>query len=144
MPSGTEQGVFVKNMKYYNKWNNNKIEIESLGTVSIKQFPNEGDVWISKIGVNIGVEQDGSIIDFTRPVLVIKKFNNHMYWILPLSSKQKSLDFYYNFVDKDQNNVSVILAQLRVSSVKRFIRKIYEIDKSDYNLIKAQLIKFLS
>lgn len=144
MPSGTEQGVFVKNMKYYNKWNNNKIEIDSLGAMSVKQFPNEGDVWISKIGVNIGVEQDGSVIDFTRPVLVIKKFNNHMYWILPLSSKQKNLDFYYNFVDKDQNNVSVILAQLRVSSVKRFIRKIYEIDKSDYNLIKSQLIKFLS
>jgi mRNA interferase MazF len=130
-------------MKFFHEWNKCKIEIDSQDNIP-KNYPKEGEVWVIKIGINIGVEQDGSTEDFTRPALIVKKFNNQMYWVIPLSSKQKSFDFYYNFTDPSNYNVSVVLAQLRLSSSKRFIRKMYEINNTDFLVVKEKLIKFLS
>jgi len=51
-------------------------------------------------GKNIGFEQNGSGDNFSRPVLIVKKFNNHMFWCVPLSTKQKTFDFYFNYTDQ--------------------------------------------
>jgi len=54
--------------------------------------------------------------------LIVKKFNNKMFWVVPLTSKQKALDFYHNFTDATGHAASAILAQLRLLSLKRFDR----------------------
>ena len=41
----------------------------------------------------------------------------------------KTYDFYYNFTDPNNNKGSVILAQVRLVSVKRFIRDMYKMNK---------------
>jgi hypothetical protein len=38
---------------------------------------------MSSFGKNIGYEQNGSGANFSRPILIIRKFNNHMYWVVP-------------------------------------------------------------
>ena len=78
-----------------------------------KLFPNTSEFWMCSLGRNIGFEQNGGGNNFSRPVLVAKKFNNQMFWIIPLSTKQKNLDFYFNFTDPNGQKVSCILAQLR-------------------------------
>ncbi len=98
---------------------------------------------MGNIGKNIGFEQNGSGNNFSRPLLVIKKFNNHMFWIVPLSSKQKKLDFYFNYVDNNGQKVSAVLAQLRLVSVKRLKRKMYEIDPSLLKQIKNRIRSYL-
>lgn len=98
---------------------------------------------MSSLGKNIGFEQNGSGDNFSRPVLVIKKFNNHMFWCAPLSTKQKKFDFYYNFTDLNEEKVSVILAQLRLVSVKRLKRKLYEIKSTELKEIRNTLRRFL-
>lgn len=105
-------------IREYDEWNKLKQEIQSDGDL-INIFPQEGEVWMSSLGRNIGFEQNGSGNNFSRPLLVVKKFNNHMFWCVPLSSKQKSFDFYHNFIDPNEQKVSAILAQLRLISVKR-------------------------
>ncbi len=117
--------------KEFDTWNELKKKTHSYNILSTG-FPNEQEVWICVLGKNIGREQNGGEIDFSRPVLVIKKFNNQIFWVVPLSSRQKKLDFYYNFTDPLFNNVSAIPAQLRLISIRRFSRKLYELPSDDY------------
>ncbi|MFA5870976.1 MAG: type II toxin-antitoxin system PemK/MazF family toxin [Candidatus Paceibacterota bacterium] len=129
-------------MNTFDNWNQIKKEINARED-KIKTFPKEGEVWMSNFGKNIGFEQDGSGDSFSRPILVIKKFNNQMFWVVPLSTKQKKFDFYHNYIDPDRNNVSVILAQLRLISIKRIKRKLYDFEKGELDIIKNKLKCFL-
>ena len=128
--------------KEYDLWNKLKKEIQS-DTNEPDYFPKEGEVWMSSLGKNIGFEQNGSGTNFSRPILVVKKFNNHMFWCASLSTKQKKFDFYYNFIDPNGEKVSVILAQLKLVSVKRLKRKLYDISSDNLKKIKGKLRKFL-
>lgn len=127
----------------YDAWNELKKKIHQIDTKAPDYFPQEGEVWMSSLGKNIGFEQNGSGTNFSRPALVIKKFNNHMFWCASLSTKQKKFDFYYNFTDRNREKVSVILAQLKLISVKRLKRKLYEIKPNTLREIKEKLREFL-
>lgn len=129
-------------MEDFNSWNELKKKIEA-EEKDRKKFPKQGEVWMSNIGRNIGFEQNGSGDNFSRPVLIIKKFNNHMFWVVPLSTKQKDLDFYFNYTDPNNQKVSAILAQMRLVSVKRLKRNLYNISKEVFEEIKRKLKSFL-
>ena len=86
----------------------------------------------------------GIISNFSRPVLIVKKFNNTMFLVVPLSTKQKSYDFVYNFTDPNGVSASAILAQVRLVSIKRFKRKLYDFSIEDFNVIKSNLRSFFS
>ncbi len=129
-------------MDDFDLWNKLKKKIEAERNIPDK-YPKEGEVWMSSIGKNIGFEQNGSGDNFSRPVVIIKKFNNHMFWSIPLSTKQKDLDFYYNYTDVYKQEVSVILAQMKLLSVKRLKRKLYEMDIKQVQEIKLKLQSFL-
>lgn len=109
--------------KDFDQWN--ELKKKTHDSVGPEFFPQEREVWVSTLGWNIGREQNGAADDFSRPVLVVKKFNNQMFWVVPLSTKQKPYDFYFNFTDPTGLKASVILAQLRLISVKRFWRLLY-------------------
>lgn len=129
-------------MKDFNRWNELKKKIDAKNNV-LDKFPKEGEVWMSDIGMNIGYEQNGSEDNFSRPVLIVKKFNNHMFWAMPLSTKQKDFDFYFNYIDPNGQKVSAILAQMKLVSVKRLKRDIYIIPKELFDQIREKLKSFL-
>lgn len=129
-------------MEEFDIWNNLKKDIEAKNG-DPNRFPKEGEVWMSNIGRNIGFEQNGSGTTFSRPILIVKKFNNQMFWIAPLSTKQKELDFYFNYTDPHGQKVSAILAQLKLMSVKRIKRKMYDLDGEKLRQIKIRLKTFL-
>ncbi|MDD5098238.1 MAG: type II toxin-antitoxin system PemK/MazF family toxin [Candidatus Pacebacteria bacterium] len=129
-------------MEDFNFWNELKKKIEA-DKNDFDRFPKEGEVWMSNIGRNIGFEQNGSGDNFSRPVLIIKKFNNHMFWAVALSTKQKDLDFYFNYTDPNNQNVSAILAQMKLVSIKRLRRNLYNIPKEIFEEIKQKLKSFL-
>ena len=60
--------------------------------------------------------------------------------IAPLSTKQKDLDYYYNFIDINNNKVSVILAHIKCLSIKRFERKLYVLDRIYFKEIQNIII----
>lgn len=107
------------------------------------RFPKEGEVWMSVLGKNIGFEQNGGGENFSRPLLIIKKFNNHMFWAIPLSTKQKGFDFYHNFTDPYNNPVSVILAQMKLVSLKRLKRKLYDLPQEQLDEVKSKIERLL-
>lgn len=129
-------------MNDFDQWNELKKVIEAQENDPNK-FPKEGEVWMSSLGKNIGYEQNGSGDNYSRPLLIIKKFNNHMFWAVALSTKQKNYDFYFNYTDPHEQQVSAILAQMKLISVKRFKRKIYDISNGLLLEIKDRLKSFL-
>ena len=129
-------------MKNFDSWNELKKIIDRKNNTP-DNFPKEGEVWMSSVGLNIGYEQNGSEDNFSRPMLVIKKFNNHMFWAVPLSTKQKDFDFYFNYIDPNNQKVSAILAQMKLVSVKRLKRDIYVMPDKVFDQIKHKLKSFL-
>jgi mRNA interferase MazF len=128
--------------KEFDAWNEIKKLIDRSGDQP-ERFPKEGEVWMAAIGKNIGFEQNGGKPTFSRPILIIKKFNNHMFWAVPLSTKQKNIDFYRNFTDPNSRHVSVILAQLKLVSIKRLRRKLYDMPRDCLHEIRGKLKTFL-
>jgi len=126
----------------FDAWNELKKKIELSANEPIA-FPQEGEVWMCSLGKNIGYEQNGANDNFSRPVLIVKKFNNHMFWATPLSTKQKKFDFYFNFTDLDNKRVSIILAQMKLVSVKRLKRKLYDLPNELFCVTKIRLKVFL-
>ena len=80
-------------------------------------------MWWCAVGVNIGVEIDGKNHDFERPVLIVKRFNDLMFWGIPLTSQSKA---YPTVIEVKHNLGSSFanLAQLRLFSTKRVLRKV--------------------
>ena len=129
-------------MSGFDEWNSLKKTLEGRAAAT-DRFPKEGEVWICILGKNVGFEQNGSGTDFVRPVLILKKFNNHMFWTVPLTTKQKAFDFYFNFNDIHGNPVAAILAQLRLLSVKRLERKLNSMPNAAFSSIRERLQSLL-
>ncbi len=129
-------------MKDFDRWNELKKKID-IDKHNPNNFPKEGEVWMSNVGLNIGFEQNGSEDNFSRPMLIVKKFNNQMFWAVPLSTKQKPFDFYFNYIDPNSKKVSAILAQIKLVSVKRLKRDIYVIAPELLEQIKQKIKAFL-
>ncbi len=133
---------FKFSMNDFDVWNEIKKGINDYSDKP-DRFPKEGEVWMSAFGRNLGFEQNGAGDNFSRPVLIVKKFNNTMFWVVPLSTKQKKLDFYFNYTDLNNEKVSAILAQLKLVSVKRFTRKLHEMHHDLFLEAKKRLKSFL-
>jgi len=66
-----------------------------------------------------------------------------MFWVIPLSTKQKDFDFYFNFTDPNNQKVSAILAQMKLVNVKRLKRKLYGVPNELFDEIRQKLKSFL-
>ena len=67
-----------------------------------------------------------------------------MFWVVPLSTKQKPLDFYFNYNDPTGAPVAAVLAQLRLVSINRLRRDIYVLPATLMREVRARLRAFLS
>lgn len=105
-------------------------------------FYSEREIWWCALGINVGFEQDGKNTHFERPVLVLRKFNKHLFLAIPQTSQPKEGKFYYK-VEKDGKEYFLILSQIRVMSSKRLLRKIGMISEGDFsevgNCVKSLL-----
>lgn len=107
-------------------------------------FFNTRDVWWCSLGSNIGFEQDGKGGKFARPVLVFKKFNNEIFWALPLSlqvkTKKETARFYAPVYLEDGIPRTAILSQLRLIDGKRLLEKVGMISQENYVEIQKAVI----
>ncbi len=127
--------------KDFDTWNTRKKIIDNSSS-GRKVYYHEKDVWWGNLGLNIGVETDGKAEDFERPVLIIKKFNADMVWVLPITSSIKA-DRYHHLLQHNTIKGSVILSQLRTISTKRLSRKFGMLSHEDFNSILLKIMSFL-
>lgn len=100
------------------------------------------EIFYAHIGENVGFEQCGKGDSFVRPVLVFKKFNNALFWGIPLSTTQNRGKYYFDFEFKDSISVA-ILSQLKLFDAKRLDRKIGKMEKAEFQKLKSIVIEML-
>lgn len=126
-------------VKYFIEWIYEKIRIDKQER---KAQIKESEVYWCKLGENIGNEENGKGEEFRRPVLVFKKFNNNIFWGIPMSSKIKDNKYYVKVVLQDVER-SALISQLRVLDVKRLDKRIGYISEIDFNKIQNQIIDII-
>ncbi len=85
-------------MKQFDEWNEVKKRIDNKTKISI---PKEREIYWTCIGENVGFEQNGKSKLFARPVLVLKRFNKHIFFGIPLSTQIKNGSFFFTFTLND-------------------------------------------
>ena len=139
MTSVIRAGKYSRNMpKDFDNWNEQKKNIHAR---KADVMFHEREVWWCSLGVNVGFEQDGGEKFFERPVLVIKKFNRDVLWVLPLTRSQKR-NLYYVPVTVGDENSAVILSQLRLISSKRLQRYMHKLPQGQFREILRLLQQF--
>ena len=124
----------------FKKWNNLKIRIHKFD----KFFnPKVGEIWWVSLGQNIGVEINGKNNRFERPALIIKVFNHHAILVAPITGMTKEGEFFIHFINNKNIQNSVNISQLRVVSIKRFLRKAGEMNYQDLDKVRTTIISFI-
>lgn len=126
-------------MKNYRAWHQLKF---LLNNGKLRVYFHESEVWFCHLGENIGFEQDGKGKSFLRPVMILKKFNNRVFWAIPLTKTEKEGKYYFSLFFKNSKSVA-ILSQLRLMDVKRLKYKAGSVRKKDFVKIKEKIKQLL-
>ncbi len=102
----------------------------------------EREIWWCSIGVNIGYEIFGKDEQFTRPVLVLRKYSKFTFFGLPLTSSKKDFPSYFplDFHGKDG---SILLDQGRTIDSRRLVRRMGKLNENEAMSIKEAFMAFL-
>lgn len=128
-------------IKDFDAWNTKK----KLAHVANKRlFFHNREIWYCSIGANIGFEQDGKGEDFLRPVVILKKFNNEIFWGIPLTKSkkpipQKSEKYYFSFSFVPGIKSLTVLSQMRLIDACRLTRHVGVMTESDFRELTKKL-----
>lgn len=126
-------------MKKFNEWNEVKKRIDNKTKISI---PKEREVYWTCIGENVGFEQNGKSKLFTRPVLVLKRFNKNIFFGIPLSTQIKEGNFFFIFT-LNSSLSNALLVQGKLFDIKRLEKKIGMISKDEFIELKTRFRELL-
>lgn len=115
--------------KDFQKWHNKKAQVDD---IEKRPFFHEREIWFCHLGANVGFEQDGTGDDFQRPIIIIRKFNNEICWVVPLSKTDKRSRYYFAFKFNDVITSVAILSQIRLLDARRLSRKTGEMNKNEF------------
>jgi mRNA interferase MazF len=124
--------------KDFDSWNIIKKDTDAENHVPLFR---EREIWYFSIGENIGHEQCGGK-QFTRPVLIVRKFNPRLFWGVPLTTKTKDTRHYYGFEFKGLEQ-SAMLTQLRLWDANRLLRRMGKLPSNDFKQIRTDLANYL-
>ncbi len=114
-------------------WNSLKKKI----SMNERIFFGKGEVWFLHMGKNIGDEEDGKNKNFERPVLITRKFNNHIFMGVPLTSQPKIGKYYFTL--ESFHRSTVILSQVRLFDAKRLLRFVGKVESTELNRLKEKI-----
>jgi mRNA interferase MazF len=120
--------------KDFDSWNIHKKNIDTNQPLSF--YFKEGEVWWASTGINVGFEENGKGTYFQRPILIIKKFNQHLAYTVPLTSQLKNKPYHLPCSVSDGRQRQVIVSQCKSMSSRRFTNKIGFVGKVELNKIK--------
>ena len=94
------------------------------------------------LGCNVGFEEDGKGFDFARPVLIVRKFNEHFFIGVPLSTTSKTGRYYYRF-ESSPGCKTALLSQVRALGAKRLVNNSGLVSSWDFAMVKLRLVEIL-
>ena len=80
-------------VKDFDSWNVVKQNISGR-----QDWPNfrKSDIWWCSTGINVATETDGKNEPFERPVLIIHKFNNRLFWGVPMTTNLRGEQKFFH------------------------------------------------
>jgi len=123
--------------KDYSEWQKLKQAINERD--NSPTFFKEKEIWYFNCGLNVGHEQDGKGKSFRRPILILHKFNKHVFWSIPLTSSRKKHKFYFEFNFEPKRKSWAIISQIKLTDSKRLIEKIGKMSTDDFKSIKEKI-----
>ena len=104
------------------------------------QFPTyqRRDIWWCSIGTNIGHEVDGKNEFFNLPVLVLRKFNKHIFLGIPLTTQIKENPYYIKITIHGREQCAMI-SQIRTYESKRLTKQLGKLDDVDFNKVREAI-----
>ena len=127
--------------KAFDEWNIVKKRLDSRNIIT-EIFFHDREVWWCSIGINVGVESDVKNTHFERPVLIIRKFNGHMLWVIPLTTKERN-GIHFHKISHDRGVSFACLSQLKTVSSKRLLRKIGMISENEFNEVCQRVVGYI-
>ena len=103
----------------------------------------EGDFWWCSVGENVGVEVGGKGGNFTRPVVILKRFGRLGFIGIPTTTKERIGSWYLPFFHQGIKQIAM-LNQARLFSYKRLDKKIGALTDKDFKNVKEAYIRLLS
>ncbi|MBU6140826.1 MAG: type II toxin-antitoxin system PemK/MazF family toxin [Proteobacteria bacterium] len=125
--------------KNFDDWNTLKKKLDENRRAVIFK---ERDVWWCSIGLNVGHEENGKNQFFTRPVLVVRKFNRHLFFGIPLTTKIKENKYYHRITFKDEGQCAM-LSQLKIFESKRMRSRMGELPHRQFNEIRKKIAEMI-
>lgn len=131
-------------MLLYDEWNEVKKECEK---DQKDRFFKEREIFFIKMGQNIGFEQNGKGVNFTRPIVIMKRISKDMFLGIPLSTTIREGSFFHTFefdaLHKGKIQNSAILIQIKLFSSKRLLNKIGTMSKGDFEIMKNKIKDYI-
>ncbi|HYC34502.1 MAG TPA: type II toxin-antitoxin system PemK/MazF family toxin [Candidatus Paceibacterota bacterium] len=127
--------------KRFDEWNEIKKATDGTSLPFKGYHPRQ--IWWCKIGVNIGFEQDGKNIEFSRPVLILKAFSKNTCLIVPLTASTEAHKYRVNIGLVDGKPARAIISQIKVIDTKRLIEKVGLLDHLYFNQVIKNLKEIL-
>lgn len=115
--------------KDFHKWHGKKSAIEN---IEKRPFFHEREIWWCMLGANVGFEQDGAGEDFLRPIVIFRKFNNEIFWAIPLTHTEKNTKYYFPFTFGKAISSTAILSQIRLIDARRLSHKLGNLLDADF------------
>jgi mRNA interferase MazF len=120
--------------KDFDLWNSVKKKLD----VHTAPAFQEREIWWRSIGLNVGHEENGKNEFFNRPILVVRKFNQHIFLGIPLTSKTKDNKFYYQIHFKGKNQ-SAMLSQIRTIDSRRLTHRMGKITRDQLEDVRRRI-----
>jgi len=99
--------------KDFDPWNDIKKATDATDEAARLYF-REGEVWWVRLGRNIGYEVNGKSREFTRPVIILKKYNQSSLLALPLTPAPKPSPYRLPIGVIDGKHAFATLSQLAI------------------------------
>ena len=123
--------------KDFDHWNSIKKATDTTEE-DARLFYREGEIWWVRLGKNVGYALDGKSREFTRPVIVLKKYNQYSFLALPLTTAQKQNPYRLPIGIVAGKQAFATLSQLRNIDSKRLVMKITHIEQDALEVIKKE------
>ena len=121
----------------FDRWNRIKKATNAIDELE-RLYYREGEIWWVRLGKNIGYETDGKSREFTRPVIVLKKYNQYSFLAVPLTTAQKPNPYRLPIGIVDGKHAFATLSQLRNIDSKRLVKKITFVSDDALDAIKKE------
>jgi len=122
--------------KDFDSWNSKK---KTVHASNVAPLFHEREIWFCSLGVNVGFEQDGTGLNFDRPILILRGFNKNTFLAVAIVGKKKEGDFYSPIGSITGREASANLSQVRLVDSKRLVKKVATLDEATFFKLKEKL-----